>query len=100
MIKLSLVYQHIMLHPRRQVYTSTKFNAFASRYALCRSDILCAHIFMPQEQRLRPGEEIDMPVFFYIDREFASDPAMADVDNLTLSYTFFKVDEEEEGTAN
>ena len=30
-----------------------------------------------------------MPVFFYIDPEFDDDPAMAKVDEITLSYTFF-----------
>jgi len=51
--------------------------------------------FCFEEQRLRPNEEIDMPVFFYIDREFATDPNMSDVTSLTLSYTFFKVSEED-----
>ena len=31
-----------------------------------------------------------MPVFFYIDPAFADDPLMQDVDEITLSYTFFK----------
>jgi len=31
-----------------------------------------------------------MPVFFYIDPEFNDDPAMAKVDTITLSYTFFE----------
>lgn len=53
--------------------------------------------FCFEEQRLRPGESVDMPVFFYVDREFADDPQMKDVNSLTLSYTFFKVSEEEEG---
>lgn len=44
-----------------------------------------------QEQKLRPGEKIDMPVFFYLDPEFATDPRMKKVNHLTLSYTFFKV---------
>ena len=44
-----------------------------------------------QEQKLRPGEKIDMPVFFYVDPEFATDPRMKRVNHLTLSYTFFKV---------
>ena len=52
--------------------------------------------FCFEEQRLRPGEEVDMPVFFYVDREFATDPNMKDIDTLTLSYTFFKVSEEGE----
>lgn len=31
-----------------------------------------------------------MPVFFYIDPEFAEDPKMEYVDDITLSYTFFE----------
>lgn len=31
-----------------------------------------------------------MPVFFYIDPEFAEDPNMAKVREITLSYTFFE----------
>jgi cytochrome c oxidase assembly protein subunit 11 len=60
--------------------------------------------FCFEEQRLRAGEEVDMPVFFYLDPEFATDAAMADVNDVTLSYTFFRSDdydelddEEEEG---
>ncbi len=34
-----------------------------------------------------------MPVFFYIDPEFAEDPAMAKIDEITLSYTFFQAKE-------
>ena len=49
-----------------------------------------------QEQKLRPGETIDMPVFFYIDPEFALDHRLSGVNHITLSYTFFKVGEDEE----
>lgn len=55
--------------------------------------------FCFEEQKLRPGEQVDMPVFFYIDPEFATDPRLKGVDHLTLSYTFFKVDEENETPA-
>jgi cytochrome c oxidase assembly protein subunit 11 len=51
--------------------------------------------FCFEEQKLRPGEKIDMPVFFYVDPEFATDPRMKRVNHLTLSYTFFKVLEED-----
>ena len=34
-----------------------------------------------------------MPVFFFIDPEFAEDPRMMDVDTITLSYTFFEAKE-------
>uniref|UniRef100_H3B294 Cytochrome c oxidase copper chaperone COX11 n=1 Tax=Latimeria chalumnae TaxID=7897 RepID=H3B294_LATCH len=49
--------------------------------------------FCFEEQRLNPQEEVDMPVFFYIDPEFAEDPRMARVDTITLSYTFFEAKE-------
>lgn len=34
-----------------------------------------------------------MPVFFYIDPEFATDRRLKNVDHLTLSYVFFKTGE-------
>ena len=34
-----------------------------------------------------------MPVFFYIDPEFAEDPALYKVNTITLSYTFFQAKE-------
>ncbi|KAJ1841151.1 Cytochrome c oxidase assembly protein cox11, mitochondrial [Coemansia sp. RSA 2703] len=46
--------------------------------------------FCFDEQQLDPKEEIDMPVFFFIDPEFANDPLMDNIDEITLSYTFFK----------
>lgn len=46
--------------------------------------------FCFEEQLLNPHEQVDMPVFFYIDPEFAEDPKMELVDTITLSYTFFQ----------
>jgi len=46
--------------------------------------------FCFEEQRLNPGEEVDLPVFFYIDPEFCEDPALEEVTDITLSYTFFE----------
>jgi cytochrome c oxidase assembly protein subunit 11 len=45
--------------------------------------------FCFEEQRLEPHEVVDMPVFFFLDPEMLNDPQMRDVDELTLSYTFF-----------
>jgi cytochrome c oxidase assembly protein subunit 11 len=42
------------------------------------------------EQTLAPGEQVNMPVLFYIDPAFANDPNMDGVDSLVLSYTFYK----------
>ncbi|XP_065161359.1 cytochrome c oxidase assembly protein COX11, mitochondrial [Atheta coriaria] len=46
--------------------------------------------FCFEEQQLNPHEQVDMPVFFYIDPEFADDPKMEFVEEITLSYTFFE----------
>ena len=46
--------------------------------------------FCFEEQKLNAGEEVDMPVFFFIDPEFANDPLMRGIEQVTLSYTFFK----------
>ena len=49
--------------------------------------------FCFEEQRLRPRESIDMPIFFYIDPEFATDRRLRNVDHITLSYCFFRTGE-------
>lgn len=46
--------------------------------------------FCFEEQKLAAGEEIDMPVFFFIDPDFVSDPAMRNIDDIILHYTFFR----------
>lgn len=37
--------------------------------------------------------QVDMPVFFYIDPEFADDPKMEFINDIILSYTFFEAKE-------
>ncbi len=46
--------------------------------------------FCFDEQLLKPGEEMNMPVVFYIDPSIAQDRNMDDVKSITLSYSFFK----------
>lgn len=45
------------------------------------------------EQTLQPGEEVRMPVIFYVDPEIAKDENAKDVQQITLSYTFHEAKE-------
>ncbi|VDK68246.1 unnamed protein product [Onchocerca ochengi] len=46
--------------------------------------------FCFEDQILNPGEQVDLPVFFYIDPDYVNDPDLEYTDNLILSYTFFE----------
>ena len=44
------------------------------------------------QQTLKPGESVRMPVIFYVDPKILQDPDARDVEDITLSYTFYPVD--------
>jgi cytochrome c oxidase assembly protein subunit 11 len=44
------------------------------------------------EQTIQPGQEVRMPVLFFVDRKFQDDPDNRDVQEITLSYTFYPVE--------
>lgn len=49
------------------------------------------------EQHLEAGQSVNMPVAFYVDPSIVDDPDLAHVETITLSYTFFPLQEDEDG---
>ncbi|KAI1802732.1 cytochrome c oxidase assembly protein CtaG/Cox11-domain-containing protein [Daldinia bambusicola] len=54
--------------------------------------------FCFEEQRLNAGETVDMPVFFYLDPDMLNDLNMRGINEVTLSYTFFKAKYDNNGS--
>ncbi|CAL1716345.1 unnamed protein product [Somion occarium] len=82
----SLAFYKARNDSKQDVIGIATYNVTPDRIAPYFSKVEC---FCFEEQKLLAGEEVDMPLLFFIDKDVLEDPACRNLDDVVLSYTFF-----------
>lgn len=74
----------------KPVTGTASFNVTPTQAGAYFTKIQC---FCFTQQTLQPGQEVRMPVIYYVDPKILQDPDNKDTQQITLSYTFYPVEQ-------
>ncbi|KAF9223774.1 hypothetical protein BS17DRAFT_704977 [Gyrodon lividus] len=83
----SLAFYKARNESKRDIIGIATYNVTPDRIAPYFSKVEC---FCFEEQKLLADEEVDMPLLFFIDKDMLDDPSCRNIDDIVLSYTFFR----------
>jgi cytochrome c oxidase assembly protein subunit 11 len=92
----ALAFYKVTNHSDKTVVGSATFNVTPDQAGSFFNKIQC---FCFTEQRLEPGETAELPVSFFIDPAIVNDPDGKNIQYITLSYTFYPVENPKSGVA-
>jgi cytochrome c oxidase assembly protein subunit 11 len=84
-----LAFYRVTNRSRKAVVGTATFNVTPDQAGAFFNKIEC---FCFTEQRVEPGETVEMPVSFFVDPAIVRDKDGSWIRNITLSYTFYPVD--------
>lgn len=88
--ELGLAFYKLVNHADKPVKGIAVYNVTPDKAGPYFNKVAC---FCFEEQYILPHEELDMPVQFFIDPDIVKDPNLKDVKTVTLSYTFYPVED-------
>lgn len=84
-----LAYYKVKNRSNRPIVGTATFNVTPIKAA---PYFIKTECFCFTEQLIQPGQEMSMPVLFFVDPQLDDEKRLIDVKEITLSYTFFEVE--------
>lgn len=87
--KSTLVFFNLYNYSNHDIFFSSTYNIVPYKAGLYFNKIQC---FCFEDQIIEGRQSIELPILFYIDKQFLIDPVMGNINDIALSYSIFKIE--------